>query len=218
MDKHKQLILANPESVRVRLESNYRIEGDCHIWQGVPDKKGYGYMGVKDAKRGFVTPAAHRVAFLLANGFLPPGEHLHHKCHNPPCINPAHLELKTAKEHGEEHRGSWGRKKQDACNAGHEYVEGSFYLLANGERRCKPCQAETRKRYYERHGDRLRAEGRKEYKAKPLTPEQKARNAARAKAWREANPERYKAAPSRQPEAARRSWATYKERKEQAGQ
>lgn len=40
--------------------------------------------------------AAHRFAYEWAKGSIPEGLHIRHRCHNPPCCNPAHLETGTA--------------------------------------------------------------------------------------------------------------------------
>lgn len=60
--------------------------GECWPWTGRRNAKGYG--GFDDVKGSLV---AHRVAYALANGAIPDGASVLHKCDNPPCCNPAHL-------------------------------------------------------------------------------------------------------------------------------
>lgn len=38
---------------------------------------------------------AHRIAWELTNGPIPKGLICRHRCDNPPCCNPAHLEIGT---------------------------------------------------------------------------------------------------------------------------
>jgi hypothetical protein len=62
---------------------------DCWEWQGA---RSHGYGRLRLRRRLFL---AHRVAYTLAKGPIPPGAVVMHACDNPPCCNPAHLSLGT---------------------------------------------------------------------------------------------------------------------------
>lgn len=68
-------------------------EGDCWLWLGLCNEDGYGYLSIRKRSIG-----AHRVAWVLANGPIPDGLHVLHRCDNPPCCNPAHLFLGAHRE------------------------------------------------------------------------------------------------------------------------
>ena len=63
----------------------------CWPWTGPTTPTGYG--AVTYHKRSW---RAHRLAWTLENGPIPPGLLVLHHCDNPPCCNPAHLFLGTA--------------------------------------------------------------------------------------------------------------------------
>lgn len=62
------------------------MSGDCWIFTGVRDRQGYGRY-----RKG----KAHRFAWSLGNGPIPPGKLIRHQCDNPGCVRPDHLLLGT---------------------------------------------------------------------------------------------------------------------------
>lgn len=66
--------------------------GSCWEWQRCRVRR-YGALswGGKPIR-------AHRLAWELTNGPVPPGLHVLHRCDNPPCCNPNHLFLGTHQE------------------------------------------------------------------------------------------------------------------------
>jgi hypothetical protein len=71
---------------------------------------GYGqFMTCSQGKRKLLK--AHRVSYEMANGPIPKGLFICHRCNNPKCCNPAHLYAGTAAE-------NWN----DTIAAGTRYV------------------------------------------------------------------------------------------------
>lgn len=66
---------------------------ECWEWQGRKTQKGYGRL-----ERNGKTIRAHRLAYEIANGPIPCGKMVLHSCDNPPCCNPAHLRMGTARD------------------------------------------------------------------------------------------------------------------------
>ena len=80
----------------------------CRIWQGSVDRFGYGRVMVHttDDKRRQMT--ASRWIWTMANGPIPKGLVVRHKCDNPPCFRLSHLEL-----------GTYSDNNNDAAERGH---------------------------------------------------------------------------------------------------
>ena len=66
------------------------VDEGCWEWSGGRKRFGHGYVTYK----GKDIPT-HRLAYETWVGPIPEGHVVRHKCDNPPCINPDHLETGT---------------------------------------------------------------------------------------------------------------------------
>lgn len=95
-----QALTAEPlaHKPRVALEPNTYESGAC--WTLLARRGGrlwhHSYGTLRLASGRIVR--AHRWAYAAANGPIPEGLCVHHRCFNPLCINPGHLELITCGE------------------------------------------------------------------------------------------------------------------------
>lgn len=110
----------------------------CWEWQG-PLVKGYGYCYLLGARY-----ATHRLGYTLRKGRIPPGYHIDHLCRNPKCCNPDHLEAVTPAVNTQ--RGRNHNREKTHCRNGHEYSAANTILLARGERQCRTCNRESKRR------------------------------------------------------------------------
>jgi len=78
---------------RLEAKSAYIPFLGCRIWYGSSVPRGYGVISVNGTQS-----YTHRAAWLDANGPIPDGMFVLHKCDTPACIHVAHLFLGTAKD------------------------------------------------------------------------------------------------------------------------
>lgn len=82
---------------------------DCIEWKGGKTIKGYGQREHQGKRR-----YAHRIAYAESRGLSLDdidGLVVRHKCDNPPCINPDHLEIGT---YADNNRDMWKRGRGKA--------------------------------------------------------------------------------------------------------
>ena len=76
-----------------------RARTGCLEWTCYRARSGYGVL----SWMGRPT-AAHRLAYMTWRGALRPGDHVLHKCDNPPCCEPRHLFVGDQKANNEDKR------------------------------------------------------------------------------------------------------------------
>lgn len=132
-------------------------EGGCMEWTAGKNNHGYGLFHL-----GGVKHYAHRVAWALENGPIPPGMVLDHVvCRNKACVNPEHLRVCTQRDNNMAPDGGT-RKLAEAqstkthCPQGHEYTAENTYHAPpskrnpNGQRMCRTCRREQARAHYQR--------------------------------------------------------------------
>ncbi len=87
------------------LSNSAPAQGGCVEWTGRKlVTRGYGMVSAKSGGK-WMSLYVHRVACEFANGTIPLGMQVDHRCHNRACVNVAHLRLLTPKQNNENRRG-----------------------------------------------------------------------------------------------------------------
>lgn len=120
--------------------------GGCWLWTAHRHPKGHGVFVLEKGKHIY----AHRWSWMQVNGEIPEGLVIHHKCFNPPCVNPDHLEAVT---HGENLRAgprgpAYELSRRTHCPQGHAYTAENTIRRGGWGRACRECDRQRASRYY----------------------------------------------------------------------
>jgi hypothetical protein len=91
----------NPETIPFlgRFHSHVEKTDSCWLWLGGKTRGGYG-VTFMDGR----IISAHRASYQIANGAIPDGLSVLHKCDVRSCVNPDHLFVGTHKDNYEDSR------------------------------------------------------------------------------------------------------------------
>lgn len=124
------------------------LDTPCREWMGPRLPSGYGRLS-RDGQRWYV----HRWVWTLANGPIPEGMQVCHRCDNPPCFRLDHLFLGTQLDnmHDKVSKGRHNNQVKTHCSHGHEFTPDNIFIdPATGARRCRACRTTYAREYYHR--------------------------------------------------------------------
>ncbi len=109
-----------------------RSERGCLEFSGFRNGAGYGVITAESKRMG-----AHRLSYMLAVGDIPEGYFVMHKCDNPACVNPEHLNVGLPRDnvHDMEQKGR-ARRSRGQLNGRAKLKDADVLMIRASSRSC----------------------------------------------------------------------------------
>jgi hypothetical protein len=118
-------------------------QSGCWNWQGRTNGR-YGYT--TDKPNGRHSISCHRAIYEIYFGEIPDGMVVDHKCDNPICCNPSHLQAVPQSENLRYSNSLAGKNaRKTHCIHGHRLSGNNLHILKTGARKCRACDAERQR-------------------------------------------------------------------------
>lgn len=140
---------------KIRVRTSPEPNTGCWFFTGALNEDGYGMLNGGD----FDTKIAHRIAYRVFRGEMPPGTELDHLCRQRSCINPDHLEPVPHKVNV--HRGELANYRRSdrktVCKRGHPLVGDNIAVRPRKSdggvsRTCRICLQASHARFKAKRG------------------------------------------------------------------
>lgn len=119
--------------------------GPCWRWTAGCTRAGYGLFSINRHPT-----YAHRFAYEVTVGRIPPRLQIDHLCRIKNCVNPVHLEPVTNAENGRRGLAGHHWATRTSCLKGHPYTVANLYVDPSGRRRCVTCRRSLAALYREK--------------------------------------------------------------------
>ena len=122
---------------------------ECWVWKSFVESNGYGRICSPSGVGGPNAWRTHRLAYLIHYGVDPGVLFVLHSCDNPPCCNPHHLRLGTAKDNMQDKikRGRHRVPIGESVKTSKLKADDVRYILSKASREMIGSRAEMAKKF-----------------------------------------------------------------------
>lgn len=117
-----------------------RVRTRCWEWTGAKQAGGYGRFW--DGEKRVLAHVWSWTTLLCMS--VPPSKELDHRCHNPSCVRPSHLEPVTHQVNILRGNPTGHNRHKTRCHNGHRFSLANTRRTRCGRRQCRQCERDRK--------------------------------------------------------------------------